>query len=54
VKSFYRKAQKNVKANAFEATQSIRNTGDYTSTVDLYDALKRRAFEPDLAPPAKT
>jgi glycosyltransferase involved in cell wall biosynthesis len=49
-KTFYYKAQKNVKADAFEVTNLIRNTGDYVSTLDLYDALARGAFERDLAP----
>ena len=49
-KTFYYKAQRNVNVDAFEATQLIRNTGDYASTLDLYDALKRGVFERDLAP----
>ena len=54
VKSFYRKTQNDLNANAFRATELIQNVGDYASTLDLYDALKRGVFERHLAPPAKT
>jgi hypothetical protein len=54
VKSFYRKTQYDLNANAFRATELIQNVGDYASTLDLYDALKRGVFERHLAPPAKT
>jgi glycosyltransferase involved in cell wall biosynthesis len=53
-KTFYYKAQKNVNAHAFEVPQMIRNIGDYASTLDLYDALERGAFERDLAPRKST
>lgn len=49
-KTFYCRAQKNVKADGFEVPQVIRNVGDYVSTLDLYDALERGAFERDLSP----